>query len=415
MTMFSAFMNFIVVDGQGRKFRLSDVAIALADHEYPPTTHVIFRDPEKKKIKIAWDAVRSVHWESNQIEITNLDASEAVSADSKEDVLLKRDVLDSLILDLERRQATRANDLWLEEKGRTLVLKAVDTSASAVLRRLSRGRLGGKSSESLCDWKYVEFLRGDPLGVKSGATYHMRIGLLPPGEIAGLSNSLPYLHAAELLTLLPDPLAAKTLEFMQIERQIQVFGTLEEGQALRLLTLMTPDSAVDLLGHHSPEAMKSYLERLPKNRTDLLVDLLRYPYDTAGGIMTNDIVTVPVDLTVKEARETLRNRLKESEFSYLIYVVENDETRILRGITSLRDILMADDHEQLEDVMKPYVSTISPFELASSAAYRVLDSHIAALPVIGDKGRILGIVTVDAAVDQVAPQGWRTQAPKVFS
>jgi len=415
MVMFSAFMNFLVVDGQGGKFRLADAEIELADNEYPPITHLIIRDTPRKKVKVAWDAVRSVDWDSAQVKITNLNACEDVSAESKEDVLLRRDVLDSLILDLQRRQSTRANDLWLEEKDGKLVLKAIDTGAIAVLRRLSRGRLGSESKKSLCDWKYVEFLRGDPLGVKSAATYHMRIGLLPPGEIAGLSNSLPYLHAAELLTLLPDPLAAKTLEFMQIERQIQVFGALEEGQALRLLALMTPDSAVDLLGHQSPEAMKSYLERLPRNRTNLFIDLLRYPYDTAGGIMTNDIVTVPVDLTVKQGRETLRDRLKESEFSYLIYVVEEDETQILRGITSLRDILMAEDNEKLEEVMKPYVSTLSPLEPASSAAYRVLDSHIAALPVVGDKGKILGIVTVDAAVDQVAPEGWRTQAPKVFS
>ena len=120
-------------------------------------------------------------------------------------VLLTRDVIDALVLDLHSR-ATRANDLWLEEENGKLLLKAADASSLAILRRLSRGLLGSGPSRAAYDWKYIEFLRGDPNAVKNGAGYHVRIERLPPGEIAGLCSSLPYLHAAELLTLLPDEL-----------------------------------------------------------------------------------------------------------------------------------------------------------------------------------------------------------------
>ena len=84
-------------------------------------------------------------------------------------------------------------------------------------------------------------------------------------------------------------------------------------------------------------------------------------------------------------------------------------------MTSLRDIVIADDKQRLEDIMTQYVSTLNPLQPAKSGAYRVLDCHVAALPVIGREGQLLGIVTVDVAVDQAAPEGWRSQAPKVFS
>lgn len=140
------------------------------------------------------------------------------------EVLLSDGILDALVLDLQNRRATRANDLWLEENDGNLLLHSADTSFSAMLRRLTGGRLGGIAKNALCDWKYVEFLRGDPEAVRSEAGQHLRISRLPAGEIARLTDSLPYLHAAELITLLADSKAAHTLEAMSPERQLQVFG-----------------------------------------------------------------------------------------------------------------------------------------------------------------------------------------------
>nr|MBA2586782.1 CBS domain-containing protein [Chthoniobacterales bacterium] len=108
-------------------------------------------------------------------------------------------------------------------------------------------------------------------------------------------------------------------------------------------------------------------------------------------------------------------RLKEPDFTYFIYLVEDDETRLLRGTISLRDFVMAEDEQRLEEIMNPYASTLDPLEPAGVASYRVLNSHMAALPVVGREGQLLGIVTVDAAVKRVAPPSWGAQAPKIFS
>ncbi len=415
MVMLSQLRRFDLVDARRRHAKLVDFAVALLEGDYPPVTHLIFRRANKQKEVLPWAAVQSLDLPARRVRVADLDAGRPESSKPiKDKALLRQDIMDALVLDLQNRRATRANDLWLEEENGQLLLRAADTSARALLRRLSQGRYGGRSS-ALYDWKYIEFLCGDPKAARNGAGHERLIARLPPGEIARLCNPLPYLHVAELITLLPDPIAADTLEAMMPERQLQVFEELDEKLALRLLAQMAPDIAADLVGRLQTSTTRRYLERLPREQSERIIDLLRYPEDTVGGIMTNDVVFVRGSLTVAEARHELRERLKGPDFVFLIYVVDEDERRHLRGWISLRNLLTADDRQKLEEIMDRYVTTLHPLEQAGEAAYRVLNSHLAGMPVVNHEGRLLGVVTVDAALTRVAPPGWSVQLPRVFS
>ena len=416
MAMLSKLWYFRLFDDGGGRHALADIAVALLRSDYPAVTHFLYRNSEGQQMMLPWHAVKGIDWRHAQINVSSFDSAQSVTEESLQRVvLLRRDVLDALLLDLHNRRATRANDLWLEEEKGKLLLKAADTSSLAILRRLSHGLFGSGPSRAPYDWKYIEFLRGDPHAVRNGAGYHMRIKRLPPGEIAGLCNSLPYLHAAELLTLLPDAVAAETLAAMMPDRQVQVFGEVEDEQAVRLLARMRANDAANLLRRLTVESTKSFLKRLPQERSQKLVDLLRYPEATVGGIMSNDMVTLALDQTIRETLLRLRERLKQTDFTHFLYVVESEASRLLRGTTSLQDLIVADDERRLHEIMNIYVTTLDPLERADAGAYRVLNSHLAAMPVIGREKQLLGIVTVDAAVMQVAPQSWTAQAPKIFS
>jgi len=414
--MLSKLWYFRLLDDAGGRHALADIAVALLRSDYPAVTHFLYRNSEGQQMMLPWHAVKGIDWRRGQINVSSFDSAQSVTEESLQRVvLLRRDVLDALLLDLHNRRATRANDLWLEEEKDKLVLKAADTSSLAILRRLSHGLFGSGPSRAPYDWKYIEFLRGDPHAVRDGAGYHMRIKRLPPGEIAGLCNSLPYLHAAELLTLLPDAVAAETLAAMMPDRQVQVFGEVEDKQAVRLLARMRANDATNLLRRLTVELTKTFLDRLPKARSEKLVELLRYPEATVGGIMTNDMVVLALDQTIREARLRLRELLKQTGFTHFLYVVESEANLLLRGTTSLQDLIVTDDERRLDEIMNSYVTTLDPLEPADAGAYRVLNSHLAAMPVIGREKQLLGIVTVDAAVMQVAPQSWTVQAPKIFS
>lgn len=415
MVMLSELLRYQVTDAEGDSAKLTDLAIDQLDTDYPPATHLIVRSVNEREERVlSWKKVKEMDSDTRQIRVKDL--GQAKDLDSLERaVRLKLDVLDALILDLQNRKSTRANDLWLEEEGGRLKLSATDTSGRAILRRLVRGQFDERQRDSLYDWKYIEFLRGDPQAVETGAPYHRRIVHLPPGEIAHLTVHIPYLHAAELLALLPVQLAADTLEVMSPERQLQVFEELEESFALEALKHMAPDLAADIIVHLDIQVAQQYLNRLPKPYGKRIVDLLKYPANTVGGIMTNDVVTLPPQLKVEKARSLLREKLKKPDFVYFVYVVEEEPPHKLRGVVSLRQFLTAKDDQTVEELMNPYLLTLSPFDPPREAGYRLLNSQLAALPVVGTDGELLGTVTIDAAVSQVAPRNWRAQAPKVFS
>ena len=414
MVMLSELLHYRVVDERAETGALADLAITQLDTDYPLITHLIHRANGRSEAVLAWEAVKGIDRPNRQIKVGDLGRSQPVDT-LEQRVRLGRDVLDALILDLQNRRITRANDLWLEEKDGHLQLSAADTGAQAMLRRLARGRYRAANRGALFDWKYIEFLRGDPEAVDAGAGYHRRIVHLPPGEIASLAAALPYLHAAELLELLPEQLAADTVEVMPLERQLQVFEELDEKSALQILQHMSPDLAADLLGRVDTELTRHYLNRLPKQAGARIIELLRYPENSVGGIMSNDVVTLTPKMKVGKARPLLRERLDGPDFVYFIYVVEEQPPYKLRGVLSLRQFLMAEDDQTIEELMNPYLITLSPFDSPDEAGYRLLSSQLAALPVVGAEGQLLGRVTIDAAIAQVAPRSWRAQAPRVFS
>jgi magnesium transporter len=426
MLMLSTLLRFRLRDASGRTVPVLDYGIDLLASDHPLVTHVRYHDhhrglPAHEKA-LSWSAVTTVDWQEERLDVADLAAGVTVSAEQPpppaEDVLLHRDVLDALILDLQNRRATRANDLALEsdDHGRMLRLVAADLSFVAMLRRLTNGRAGRRVvPQKLFDWKYIEFLRGDPAAVPAGAVYHRRIARLPAGEIARLVDALPYLHAAELLRLLPDELAADTLEAMSAQRQLQVFEELEQSYQATILSLMAPDLATDLIRQLHTEAARELLSALPAPQAGRIIELLRYPEDTVGGIMTNDVVTVAGSLTIAEARHVLGPRLAEPDFIFFIFVVDDNRSRRLRGVLPLRLLLTAPETSRIEEVMNTYLVTLHALEGARAGAYRVLNSRLVALPVVGREGRLLGAVTIDDAVAQVGPQAWGSRDMRIFS
>jgi CBS domain-containing protein len=384
--------------------------------EYPPVTHLYFRQGDKLG-RMEWSSVKELDYKNRLIKVPDMSRAEETSYEKLGSVvLLIEDILDGLIIDLRLRTTTRATDLRLSAEEGGLRLRSADASIGAMLRRVTRGYYRWINRNSLYDWKYVEFLRGDPEEVANGAGYHRRIARLAAGEIARLADYIPYLHAAELLMLLPDNKAADVLEAMSIERQLQVFEELDEKEAVNLLSLMSPDLAADLAGRLHPPTMKYYLKKMPKVEADRVVELLRYPEDVVGGVMINDMIFCAAYISVGEAKEHLRTHLKNLDFISLIYLVENKRSRTLKGVVTLREILSAqDDKQPLEEMMDPFLSTLDPNESAVEAAYRLVYDQLQAMPVTDADGQLIGVMTVDAALRQLLPASSTLQTYRVFS
>ena len=376
--MVSNFVRFALVDERRRAAKLLDAAVDLAAGDYPPVRRLIFRDSTKRQSELSWDAVRSIDWTRRRIVVADLTSGRpAPAAALTRSVLLKRDLMDALVVDVAHRQTTRANDLWLrQEDDGQLRLVGADVSPWAVIRRVGRGLFGRGAERRLLDWKDVEFLRGHPSVAHEGQDYHRRITQLQPAEIAHLLDELPYLHAAELLTIIPDPLAADTLEAMTPGRQAQVVDELDDDQVARLLELMAPDAVADLLGGMDTRRAEKLLAPIDETQRNRVLDLLRFPPDTAGGIMTNQLPLLPAALTVADARQVLREQLLAPDFVYYIYVVDDLVSRHLKGVITLREFELAHDDQRIEELAAMLAGT--PSEAARQSAKELLARAAAA-------------------------------------
>ena len=411
MVMLTELLGYQVRDEHGRGSRVSDLCATLLEDDYPPVTHLLVT-LEQKLLHLDWSEVSSINPKERSIEVTDLSLAATVEAGNE--VLLRRDILDALIIDLQGRRTTRVGDLLLEKDDGSMRIKGADAGFAAMLRRITRGRLGRVRRDALFDWKYVEFLRGDPAAVDNGAGYRQRINRLPAGVIARLVDLIPYLHAAELIELLPDEKAADVLEAMSVERQVQVIDELPEDDAIELVSLMSPDLATDLVGRLELQTMKRFVGRMPPKARDRVIQLLRYPEDTVGGVMINDMICLPAELTCEQANQEIKRHLKETDFTSLIFVIDDESERKLLGTVPLRDVLTMDENETLSDVMYPYIDSLEPFQRASDAAYRIVDTGVPAIPVI-ENGRLIGAMTVDAAIAQLVASSSELRTLRVYS
>jgi hypothetical protein len=160
MPLLSTFLRFRIFDDTGRRFDLDDVAVALLESDYPAVTHFVCQNSEHRRMMLSWDAVTGIDWPHSRIHVKNFDTAQpATDGSLRQEGLLKRDVLDALVLDLCKRVATRAYDLSLEKAAASS--KAVDTSSLAVLRRLSKYLVADQVAR--CPTGSMSILRGDPM------------------------------------------------------------------------------------------------------------------------------------------------------------------------------------------------------------------------------------------------------------
>lgn len=375
------------------------------------------------QLKIRRRGSKSQFIDSHQIQNIDWAASEILIADAREGprddggdpkdrLWLKRDVLDAMVLELPRRRATRVSDLWLRFSEKGLEVFGADLSYRGLLRRFGLPIDRRNDQACVIEWSQIAYI---PEEAPDQAAELSRLSAIPPGEIALMLAEIAYPEAVTLLGMLPEKISADVLEILPRVKQVQLFEELDKDLSDRLLALMAPNDCADVLGHLPVDEALRKLEQLPPQHRDRILDLLRYPPGTVGGIMTNDVISTPMDATIGETRRRLQEKLKEPDFIHFLYIVDDEKSKRLRGVLTIRRLLTEKETASIEDVMADCVTVLQPLDSASTGAWRVLASNLAALPVVGNDHKLLGVVTVDAAVAEVASAAWAGQSPRIFS
>lgn len=200
------------------------------------------------------------------------------------------------------------------------------------------------------------------------------IGLLPPDQ------------AANVLSHLPDETAAAVLLQPSMERAVEVVQELD------------PDDAADIVAEMDGRQRDALLEA-SGDAGDIIEGLLDYPEDTAGGLMTPEVLAVRRQWTVGEAIDAIRRRATELEQIYYTYVVDRDD--VLIGVVTMRDLIIASPVTLIDEVTERDVASVSVDTDQETVASMISNLNLLALPVVDRKGRLVGIVTVDDVIDVI--------------
>lgn len=220
---------------------------------------------------------------------------------------------------------------------------------------------------------------------------------LHPADLAELLNALTPEEQAALLGLLSDQLAAETIAELDPEEQAAILHNLSREQVRSILDKMSADDVADLVGELPPSQAKDLMQLLDLEDATDVRELLEFPPDTAGGIMTTEYIAVQAAISAQGAIEELRRLAPEAETPYYVYVV--DEGEHLVGVLSLRELILAAPDRPVGEIMRSQVVSVGVLDDQEEVARTVRRYGLLAVPVVDAANRLRGIITVDDVID----------------
>ena len=238
--------------------------------------------------------------------------------------------------------------------------------------------------------------------VDAGATEELRAlsADLHASDLADLIETLEEPGRVALLSALPADVASEALaEMAEGDERAELLAALSPEKTAELLHELADDDAADLIGELEPPDQQRILEALPRHEAGDLIDLLRYDEESAGGLMTTDLVAVEGSLTAAQAIEEVRRQGREVEDFYTVFVV--DAARRLLGTLRLDDLVIADPQSGIDALVEEPVAVARP-DLDQEEVGRLISRYnLASLPVIGPGGELLGRITFDDVIDVI--------------
>ncbi len=425
MIFLSTLLRQSIYDNENHRVGvLRDVCVAL--HETFPVVTALVIHPSlgSQDIIIPWAYIHSI--EEPKIQLTVKQAQVATYTPDPDELLLRRDILDKQIVDTQGFRVVKVNDLKLAQIKKTARLIGVDISLSGLLRRLGIESLGRvfpiQMNERTITWNYVEPIQmlknstgqtGQLSAVMAAPTAsmggivpqvrlnvsHTKLADLHPADIADILEQLDVEDAGAMLERLDTETAADALNEMEYPIQSEVLSELDPERASDLLEQLPPDDAADILAEMSHEDAERLLSLMPAKDAQPIRDLLRYGAETAGGIMTNEVLALSQDATIEDALAYLRQHSEHLEMIYYLYVT--DAERHLKGVLSLRQLVTAEPSTRIHALMDTDLIKVQTSTDQEEVARLIARYDLLGVPVVDNENHLVGLVTVDDVIDVI--------------
>ena len=336
-------------------------------------------------------------------------ASEWPPTDGAEGLLLlERDLLDQQVIDVYGRKVVRVNDVDLhqESAGNRTVLKiaSVDVGARGAVRRLLKGIVPAAALNVLLrkippktiPWEFVDLIETDPARRVKLKISHERLAKLHPADIADIVEELAPDEREAVFETLDEEVAAEALEEVEPKVQKAIVESLDSERAAEIVEEMEPDAAADLLADLPQDRTEEILVQMEPEERKEVTELLEFKENTAAGRMTTEYLALPLNATVHDAIETLRNFEGGVETVSTIYLL--DEKARLAGAVPLAKLVLAEQNTPLISLkQEPLISCHAG--AGEKEVAELFDKYnLLTLPVVDDDGKLTGVITSDDVI-----------------
>lgn len=222
-----------------------------------------------------------------------------------------------------------------------------------------------------------------------------------PADLAEAAEAMPYESVPLFLAALPRERAAQVLEYLDEELRTEVLEAMTAPQAAALVTEMTPDERADVLEELDEEHAEEIVEEMPAEARRETEALRKWEPDSAGGIMTTEVVKVPASTTVEDALAEVRIIARSGRREAMHAIYTTDKEGRLEGVLSLRELLAAPEGAKLRDIAWTEVQSVSPYADREEVARVISTYDLVVVPVVSESNHVIGAITVDDVIDAI--------------
>ena len=222
-----------------------------------------------------------------------------------------------------------------------------------------------------------------------------------PADLAEAAEAMPFEAIPLFLAALPKERAAQVLEYLDEELRAEVLEAMTAPQAAALVSEMTPDERADVLEELDEEHAEDIVDEMPAEARRETAALRKWEPDSAGGIMTTEVVKVPAATTVEDALAEVRVIARSGRREAMHAIYTTDEEGRLAGVLSLRELLAAPEGARLADIAWTEVQSVSPYADREEVARVISNYDLVVVPVVSESNHVIGVITVDDIIDAI--------------
>jgi hypothetical protein len=393
-----------LVDADGLRLgRVDDLIVRLGDDHYPPVTGVL-ASVAGRAVFVPAELIGEIATRRVELHGSRLDLQPF--ARRPQEVLLKEDVLDRQLINVDGARLVRTNDIELARVEGWYRVVGVDTSARGFARRLVPRRFAGSiRAGSFLDWASVEPFTGHVPTVRLRVP-HPKLARLHPAEVADLVEAASHREGEEILAAVHADAEreADVFEELDPQHQVEFIEQMSDDEIAGLLARMESDDAADVVNELDEDRREAVVSALPSVQQRRVRALLGYDATTAGGLMSPDFICIYAQATRDEAIDRISRSTGSGDALTWIYVM-NQHHRLKGGIQVV-ELLRADPSLTAGEIAVT-ARQVRPDADLEEVARLMTDFDLTVVPVVDEEQRVLGVITVDDVLEIVLPRGWR--------